>query len=919
MTRRNQTLFRTLFATGVVAAIFSPQGGAATLTWDGGTSGEWANGGGGWIGGPWSNANPDSAVFSGTGPTSVTIHTSGVTVDDLQVTGGTYTIGGSGTLTLANSNLNIGSGLTTTLTASLAGTNGLIKSGDGTLVLSGTNKNYSGTTVINAGAITIGNAAAGSLGSTATGAVTLGGGALQGQFSGNTNVGYAFSIGTAGGALRNLGNDSQRWQLVSNTISGSGVLTLGFGSSNTRFTMGTTTQTAFTGKWVIDSGGNVNRFVDVDGNSTFGNVTGDDAITLVNSGTILYRSTRTYGSTHGITIGTGGGNIATGGGQTVTLAAKLSGLSGNALRLDLGSSSSVLVLANTANNWVGATTLANSGTLRLGAAGVIADNGGTIDMGASTRLDLNGFSEAVGGLSGSGTVRNDGINPATLTLGGNNQNADFAGTVGAGTGMLHLAKTGNASQTLSGSIIYTGNTTVDAGTLRLNETANRTYAGQISGSGSLFKSGAGTLTLSHASSSIGRLRVDGGAITLTGGLSSHGTGAFAIADFGNATLTVAGGNLSISGNRELVVGLQSTGVLEVTSGTLSVASGVTLGIGSAAGLVFGNNGDGTLALSGGNTTIEGGSSESVFLARPRGDGNSTGNFSGSLILNGGVLETARTFREGADPTGGTKSSSIVINGGTLRALGSNSHWIDTTIDNLQFGSAGATIDTNGHDVGINRGTSGTGGLNKDGTGSLVLNGTHSHTGLTVVRAGSLIIGAGGALSSDVEVRNGATLAGEGVLGALTVKAGGTLAPGTSPGILETGGLTLEAGSVFDLEINGLVAGSGYDQAKVTGSVSLGGMLALSHGFAPGVDSLFFVVINDGNDAISGVFSNLASENSDYVLDGVTYRISYSGDATNQSFTGGNDAVLRVVPEPGPILLGTVCGLLAAGWRRRPLP
>jgi autotransporter-associated beta strand protein len=286
---------------------------AAPLTWDGGVSGDWVNGGAGWIGGTWSNATPDSAIFSGTSPTSVTINSGGITVDDISVTSGTYSIAGPGTLTLSNTAIDIASSLTTTISAALAGTTGLTKSGAGTLVFTGTNKNYTGTTAINGGAIQISSAAAGALGSTNNGAVSLNGGALHAEFSSNTNVNYAISVGASGGELRNLGGDSGRWQMVSNTISGSGILTLSFGSNNTRFTMGTTTQNSFSGKWVIDSGGNVNRFVDVDGNSTFGNVSGDDAITLQNSGTILFRSTRTHGSGYGITLGSGGGNIVAGG------------------------------------------------------------------------------------------------------------------------------------------------------------------------------------------------------------------------------------------------------------------------------------------------------------------------------------------------------------------------------------------------------------------------------------------------------------------------------------------------------------------------------------------------------------------------------------------------------------------------------
>lgn len=907
-----------LSLTGVLFGSFTLPGHSATLTWNGGVSGDWVNGGAGWTGGSWNNSTPDSAIFSGTTPTSVTINAGGVTVDDLTVSSGTYSFGGTGTLTLSNSSISIASGLTTTLNSALAGTTGLTKTGAGTLIFSGTNKNYSGTTTITGGAIQISGAAAGNLGSTNNGAVTLDGGALHAQLSASSNVNYAISVGTSGGELRNLGSDSQRWQMVSNTISGSNTLTLSFGSNNTRFTMGTTTQSGFTGKWIIDSGSNINRFVDVDGNSTFGGVTGDDAITLINSGSILFRSTRTYGSGYGITLGSGGGNIATGGTQTVTLAAKISGASGNNLRLDLGNSASVLILANTNNSWLGATTLVGSGTLRLGASGVITDTGATLDMGSTTSFDLNGFSETIGGVSGSGTVRNDG-SAATLTIGGNNQNATFSGTIGAGASVLNLAKTGSGTQTFSGTISYTGSTTVNSGALELVETGNRSYAGLISGNGTLIKSGGGTLTLSNASNAIGRLQIKGGAVTVTGGLTSNGSGTFAVADFGNASLDINSGSVAVSGSREFVVGLQSTGAVNLSGGSLTVASGVTVGIGSHAGTSFGNSGDGTLAVSSGTATIQGTSSEFIYLARPRIDNLSTGNFSGGINVTGGILASARTFAEGPNTTLGTKTSSITLNGGTLKSLGNNSNWIGTDIDTLTFGSSGATIDTNGFDMTIAKAASGTGGLTKNGGGMLVLAGTNTYSGLTRVNAGTLMVGdgaSGSAADSDFEVNDGATLKGSGAIGTVTVNDGGILAPGNSTGIFNTGDLTLEAGATLGIEINGVTLASGYDQLNASGSATLQGLLAVTTGYSPSNGALFFILLAD---SITGTFSNAPVDGGTYTFGSQQYQISYAGDFASQSFTGGSDVVLMAVPEPAAALIGGTGFLLLLRRRRNLRP
>lgn len=428
----------------------------------------------------------------------MSINSGGILAANITITGEAYTFAGSGTLTLSNSTWEVGSGLTNAVSAALSGSSGLIKAGGGILSLSGTNKTFTGDVTVNGGAILISSAAAGSLGASNTTQLKLDGGTLGTQFATNTTVNHAITVGASGGELRNLGTDSQRFTFASNKLNGSGTLTLSFGTNNTRFVMGTTTQTNFTGKWVMNSGGSVNRFVDADGASTFGKISGDEAITLVNSGTILFRGTRTYGSGYGITVGSGGGNLATGGSQTVTLAAKVSGAATNPLRFDLGSSSSVLLLVNTNNAWLGTTTLANQGTLRLGASGVIADNAGTLDMGTTTRLDLNGCNETIGGLSGSGTVDNQAASTASiLTVGANGQNAYFSGTLtNSGTGAsLRLVKLGTGTQSLSGTNSLIGGMEVRAGVLHVLAPSALGGGNLELGGGSLILQGAGTYTI----------------------------------------------------------------------------------------------------------------------------------------------------------------------------------------------------------------------------------------------------------------------------------------------------------------------------------------------------------------------------------------------------------------------------------------
>src|SRR5207247_1242804 len=122
--------------------------------------------------------------------------------------------------------------------------------------------------------------------------------------------------------------------------------------------------------------------------------------------------------------------------------------------------------------------------------------------------------------------------------------------------------------------------------------------------------------------------------------------------------------------------------------------------------------------------------------------------------------------------------------------------------------------------------------------------------------GALIVN-GSQPGSTVTVNANATLGGSGVVGPITVNAGGTLSPGSSPGILSSGNVALSSGSTFKVELNGASPGSGYDQLAVTGMVNLGGStLALSFGFTSSVGTAFTIINNDGTDAISGTFSNM---------------------------------------------------------------
>jgi autotransporter-associated beta strand protein len=114
----------------------------------------------------------------------------------------------------------------------------------------------------------------------------------------------------------------------------------------------------------------------------------------------------------------------------------------------------------------GATTLL-SGTLKADGASVLSPNSAFTLSSAST-LNLNGFDNTIGSLSGTGTVLNNGETAATLTVGNDNTSTTFGGVLKNGTSALALTKIGTGTLALTGVNTYTGTTTVNNGSLIVN-------------------------------------------------------------------------------------------------------------------------------------------------------------------------------------------------------------------------------------------------------------------------------------------------------------------------------------------------------------------------------------------------------------------------------------------------------------------
>ena len=232
----------------------------------------------------------------------------------------------------------------------------------------------------------------------------------------------------------------------------------------------------------------------------------------IGSGTVVFA-----GATAGTVTIDGGVSVASG------LRFSTTGYSLAASTLDLAGANAA---ANTIT--VDADVTATIGTQVTGAAGLTKAGAGS--------LVLTGANSYTGG-----TVVSAGRLTATAaSLSGNvansgnvtfNQSTD-ATYSGAITGTGSLTKEGAGNLTLSGANAHTGGTTVSAGTLTVStssisgaiannaalafsQSTDAAFAGAITGTGSLSKSGAGNLTLAGANSYSGGTTVSQGTLTVS--------------------------------------------------------------------------------------------------------------------------------------------------------------------------------------------------------------------------------------------------------------------------------------------------------------------------------------------------------------------------------------------------------------------
>ncbi len=274
-----------------------------------------------------------------------------------------------------------------------------------------------------------------------------------------------------------------------------------------------------------------------------------------------------------------------------------------------------------------------------------------------------------------------------------------------------------------------------------------------------------------------------GTISGPGALTKEGTGNLVI---DNTSATWTGGTRIHSGTLRLGRG-GSNGLLP---GTLANPSSVVISGGATLQFNRGSNKSFFDIISGaGGITVANSPTAKVRLV-------SDNTYTGPTTISSGIL----MIGQGNPAEPGSIVSSVVNNSGTL---------IFNRVEDLTYAGA----------------ISGTGMVEKQGAGKLVLTGRHTYTGATTVSAGTLLVNGTIGASAVTVITNG-ILGGNGLIqGPVTIQSAGRLAPGTSIGALTiSNALSLSGVTVMELH----AAARTNDLVRGLTSVTYGGTLMLSN-------------------------------------------------------------------------------------------
>ena len=313
---------------------------------------------------------------------------------------------------------------------------------------------------------------------------------------------------------------------------------------------------------------------------------------------------------------------------------------------------------------------------------------------------------------------------------------------------------------------------VGYGDIQTDTGVTLTQNGNVTGSGHLYKYGAGTVIL-NGNNTLNAATVDDGVIRFAS--------ANAISS-GASLHTYSGGTAELAGvSRSINYLDQFGGEVDLGSANLTI-----------------NSGD-------------------LYAGQIKGSGSLVKTSSGSLYIDQTNIHSGGTVSSRElpiyDPVELLEPERLRSR--AARSITTRRSTVLTLANNVTVTANTSIMTGSGTDSGMtfNGALSGTGNITKTGNGTMKLTGNSSHSGTIQVAGGILHLT--GSTGSDFVVNTSTSIImGDGsTTGLIAVSNSGRVSPGNSPGTLEVGSFEFGAGGIYDWEIS---SNSNYDKIDATG-------------------------------------------------------------------------------------------------------
>ncbi|MEK6371860.1 MAG: hypothetical protein AABO58_04115 [Acidobacteriota bacterium] len=539
----------------------------------------------------------------------------------------------------------------------------------------------------------------------------------------------------------------------------------------------------------------------------------------------------------------------------------------------------------------------SGGTIRSSGGSILALQGlagvshaGTFDAQAGSFIDFSAgthqFNAGAGFSAGTGIYK---INGATLNLNGVNVTApNFGIASGSLVGSGNLDTTTNFTWT-GGTMAGTGTTTVASGTASFTTgplTLNRNLV--LSGNTTMNAPSGLTVQTTSTVTNNANFSVQNGDVLCsactTASFVNNGTiqkSAAGVTNWnvpitGSGILSTTAGNLNVQAAASFASATVNTSSINfsgspITLGSLSGTTSPNVTVSGGATTVSGStslSGSAFLQVTGGTLTMNGAASTDV-LTMSGGTIAGSGAFTvnGGSVWSGGSINGSSpiTFNGGLNITGANGAMSLgrnLVNNNTLGYNPPNATNVltltsTTTItNNSAFNIIGGFDLANSGSATFNNTAAGTINRVSGPANAIIFGPTLSNAGSTNWSVGNTTFANGFSQTAGTTTVNaatislpfpflisGGTLFAKGTLnGDVQLSGSAIFNPGTSPGAVTIlGNYTQASGNTMNVELNGTVAGTSYDQVIISGNATLAGTLNVTVGYTPANNDFYDVL------------------------------------------------------------------------------